>query len=100
MAKLSRTEAGTLTVCDPGADRPLSEIGTAQCQHCGAHFPITPGSGRVRGWCMNCNGPVCGPGCAECVPTDLYLSNIEAGRPANFRPIVASVPAWIEELNK
>lgn len=82
-------EAGLIIVSDPSADRPLLEVATAQCCHCGGHFPIRPGSGRLRGYCTNCAGPVCGPGCAECVPTDQLLLNYEKGRPLNWRPILA-----------
>jgi hypothetical protein len=40
---------------------------------------------------MNCAGPVCGPGCAECIPTDLLLENMEQGRPLDFKPVVVPV---------
>jgi hypothetical protein len=80
-------EKGRIIVVDPGADRPLDEFATAQCVHCGAHFPIRPGSGKIRGFCFRCNGPVCGPACAACVPAELQLDNLEAGRPVDFRPI-------------
>jgi hypothetical protein len=81
-------EKGTIIVVDPGADRPLDEFATGQCCHCGGHFPIRPGSGTVRGFCFKCAGPVCGPACAgKCVPAELQLENLEAGRPIDFRPI-------------
>jgi hypothetical protein len=80
-------EAGRITLIDPGSDKPLAEVGTLQCAHCGMHWVPAPGSGRVRGFCQNCNGFVCGPGCAACVPLDLLLTNIEKGRPLDFRPI-------------
>ena len=82
-------ESGLMTLLDPGADRPIQEIPTLQCVHCGGHFPVQPGSGKVRGFCMRCRGPVCGPKCAECVPTEQLLENIEHGRPLDFRPIVS-----------
>jgi len=88
---LNTREAGRFTFADPGADKPLLELGTVQCVHCGAHFPVVPGSGKVRGFCQNCNGPVCGPACAACVPTDLLLENIEKGRPEDFRPVIVPV---------
>ena len=31
-----------------------------QCSHCQFTWHVVPGSGRKRGWCMNCNGPTCG----------------------------------------
>lgn len=81
-------DAGLIIVSDPGADKPILEIGTVQCVHCGCHYPVRPGSGKIRGFCMRCNGPICGPGCAECVPTEQMLENIEKGRPLNYRPII------------
>lgn len=87
---LRQTEGGLLVFHDPEADRPILEVKTLQCVHCGGHFPVCPGSGRVRGFCQRCCGPVCGPGCAECVPTDLLLENLERGRPEGFRPVVVA----------
>lgn len=94
---LNQTDFGTVTISDPGADKPILEAKTLCCCHCGGHWFPQPGSGRVRGWCMNCNGPVCGPGCAECVPVEQLLENYEKGRPENFRPIVVSVPWAVPE---
>lgn len=91
MARLTSREHGTLIVFDPGADRPVLEARTLQCCHCGGHWVPRPGSGRVRGYCTNCAGPVCGPGCAECVPLEQLLRNYESGKPPDHRPIV--VPA-------
>lgn len=91
-------EAGLVTLIDPGADKPLLEVGTLQCCHCGCHWYPQPGSGRVRGFCQNCNGFVCGPGCSTCVPTEQLLSNMEAGRPLDFRPIC--VPVSFHEKNR
>lgn len=76
-------ESGLITITDPGRDRPLVEQPTLQCCHCGRHFVPRPGSGQVRGWCLRCNRPVCGPACAACVPLEQQLANLEAGRPAN-----------------
>ena len=87
-------EAGCMIYSDPGADKPLLELATAQCCHCGGHFPIKPGSGIVRGFCFQCNGPICGPSCVECVPTEQLLDNYEKGRPENYRPIVSK--PWID----
>lgn len=79
-------ESGRIIVSEPGVDRAIDEYGTAQCVHCGGHFPIKPGSGKIRGFCSNCNGPICGPACAKCVPAEQEIENIEAGRPLDFRP--------------
>jgi hypothetical protein len=88
---LRRTEHGIATIYDPDADRPVLEQGTVQCVHCSGHFAVKPGSGKVRGWCHNCCGPVCGPQCAACVPFQQMLENMEKGRPLDFKPII--VPA-------
>lgn len=90
---LTIRDNGLMTFVDPGADRPILEVKTLQCVHCGGHFPCQPGSGKIRGFCMNCNGPVCGPGCAECVPVEQLLENYEQNRPENFRPTMGAVPA-------
>lgn len=42
---------------------------TIQCVHCGKHWIPVRGSGRRRGFCMMCNGPVCGS--RECIETCL-----------------------------
>lgn len=67
-------------------------IDTLQCVHCGGHFEVRPGSGKVRGFCQRCNGVFCGPGCAKCVPTEQLLENIEQGRPLDFVPTTVNVP--------
>jgi hypothetical protein len=84
-------ESGSLIIADPGADRPIAEAATIQCVHCGRHWVARPGSGRIRGFCLRCHGPICGPGCAECVPIEQQLDNLEAGRPILHRPIVLSI---------
>lgn len=76
-------ESGVIILSDPDSGRQLQEIPTIQCVHCSRHWVSQPGSGRIRGWCTRCNGPVCGPGCAECVPKERQLENMEAGLPAN-----------------
>jgi len=78
-------ENGLITIYDPGADRPLQEIPTLQCVHCGGHFPVRPGSGKMRGYCTRCHGPVCSRACSgDCVPLAVQLENMEAGRPATM----------------
>lgn len=95
--RLSKTEHGLIVVADPGSDKPILETKTLQCCHCGGHWYPQPGSGRIRGWCQRCNGPVCGPGCADCIPTEQLLENMEKGRPLDFRPIVGYVSADVPE---
>jgi hypothetical protein len=90
---LRRTEHGVITITEP--DKPVIEAATLCCCHCGKHWVPQPGSGRIRGFCQNCCGPVCGPGCADCVPVEQYLENIEQGRPENYKPIIVS-PGWTD----
>ena len=72
------------------------EIGnTIQCVHCGNHFLMVRGSGVTRGWCMRCNGIVCGPQCSECVPFDRQLEIMEGKLRRNALPVSVSVPATI-----
>lgn len=87
-------EAGLITVFSPDKDRPILETPTLQCVHCGRHWQVRPGSGKTRGFCSNCNGPVCGPSCAKCVPQEQMLDNIESGLAAHFRPISGNVPGF------
>ena len=69
---------------------------TLQCVHCGGHWEVNPGSGKLRGFCLRCNGPFCGPGCANCVPTEQLLENMEQGRPHDFTPTTVNVPRlWL-----
>lgn len=86
---LRRRYDGLIVESDPGKDRAVSEVPTLMCGHCGSHFEVRPGSGKVRGFCMNCARPVCGPGCEKCVPVEQMLENIEKGRPLDFKPIVS-----------
>ena len=67
------------------------EYETVQCVHCGLHFPIVPGSGKIRGYCMRCAGPVCGPDCARCVPTERLLDCLEQGKTPDELPVSVSV---------
>ena len=78
---------GHIFVTDP--DGNLVESDTLQCVHCGAHWQVQPGSGKIRGFCSRCNGPICGPKCLDCVPREQQLQNIEQGQPKGYRPILA-----------
>jgi len=91
MAGLVKRDHGLITIADPGADRPLAELATLQCVHCGGHWVPRPGSGITRGFCTRCRGPVCGAACAACVPFLQMLDNIEAGRPMDFVPVMVFV---------
>jgi hypothetical protein len=67
------------------------------CKHCGYMWQYAPGSGRIRGFCMNCNGFLCGRRwCRENVPCRCWqhgIDNIERGLPFEApAPILVSVP--------
>jgi len=52
---------------------------TKQCPHCGGHFEIRTGSGKLRSWCGNCAAVTCGKKeCVEnCVPTERWMAQVE-----------------------
>jgi len=56
-----------------------------QCRHCGRHVLFASAldeavKGRAAmSFCAKCDGPVC-HACAECVPQERQIENIEAGR--------------------
>ena len=52
---------------------------TLQCVHCGMHWRVQPGSGRQRGYCMNCDGPTCGKKVCmtKCVPAEKKIQEME-----------------------
>ena len=87
---------GVLIVGSIESDK-IVEASTIMCRHCGGHWVPRPGSGTKRGFCMRCNGPVCGPRCAgACRPTEQLLENIEAGRPEDYVPTRVAVPKlWL-----
>jgi hypothetical protein len=103
---MSKFESGLMIFQELGSDK-LIELPTVQCVHCGGHWHPKPPKlitrfmdrasaeqmereGRkTRGFCIPCNGPVCGPDCAgKCVPEEQMLENIEQGRALDFTPIV------------
>lgn len=76
----SRT-SGYVLVTDPDAPHGMVDEGeTTQCVHCQFNWVIKPGSGAHRGFCMRCNGPLCGKkSCMEeCVPFEKMIELIEA----------------------
>lgn len=59
-------------------DRETGE--TRQCVHCGRHWIMVKGSGRIRGYCMNCGGITCGSKeCCRCEPWEKKMER-EASR--------------------
>ena len=103
---LRRTDHGRMVFANPDGDKPILEVRTLQCCHCGGHFPanerltravtaaeakLAAKDGRTaRGWCSRCCGPVCGPGCAECIPVEMLLENYEHNWPLDHRVTVVS----------
>lgn len=68
-----------------------------KCVHCGYRWEVDPASPKKhkRGFCCNCMGYCCGrPSCVAtgCIPEERYLDNLSNGRPADYKPIIASVP--------
>lgn len=50
-----------------------------RCAHCHISWRPTPGSGRLRGWCLVCNGALCGARSCATHPdrSGLYRSLLE-----------------------
>ena len=70
----NRTESGFILIDG-------KEVGTTtQCVHCGRHVWSQPGSGKVRGHCLKCDGWLCGDhACiSECRPFEQRLDEWEA----------------------
>mgnify|MGYP001575938690 CR=1 FL=1 len=58
-----------------------TEYDTHACPHCGGHFIIIPGSGRVRAFCQLCHAPICDKAkCLEHSPFAKRLDLVEAGK--------------------
>jgi hypothetical protein len=79
-----------------------AEIEFVSCCHCGRQHPVRQSiellaKGReVLGYCARCNGVHC-PSCAECVPAERQLENIEAGRsPLDVSRVTVAIPRAIE----
>lgn len=61
-------------------DGRIEEHDMQQCCHCGYHFKVVPGSGRVRGFCLKCMQVTCGkPACNTCLPIEKWLDGVENG---------------------
>ena len=85
-------ESGVLITAPLDGDR-IVQTKTVRCMHCGRHWVWVKGSGRRRGFCLNCMGITCGdPRCDPCVHWEQRLENAEQGKPMNHKPIIVSVP--------
>ena len=68
MGATARKAHGYLRVFGPGGVL-IREADSIRCVHCDLHWIVDPGSGRKRGWCLNCGGPHCGgKNCWSCTP--------------------------------
>ena len=97
---------GFIEIRDSETGSIIAEADTHQCVHCGGHFTMKPKhlitktltafeakvleseGKKTRGFCQRCNGYICGPSCAKCVPIEQLLENYEQHRNELFRPIV------------
>lgn len=86
---------GYFTIVTP--DQPTIEGETVQCRHCGSHFPISPGSGKIRGFCFNCNGPICGPDCQECIPYEKRLDMEDSGKSPTAVSVATPSKLWLPD---
>lgn len=93
--------AGIILIHDPEESREIEQA-TLMCCHCGAHFSLLKygktSLGTVPGTCWTCGGqPVCGKQeCMQCVPNEVQLSNMEAGRSVLApRPVMVSIGSSI-----
>lgn len=89
---MGKYEAGTITIFGDDFAGGEHTVATLQCVHCGGHWVPKPGSGEKRGFCTNCAGYVCGPGCEACVHVEQMLENMERGVEITFKPTVISIP--------
>jgi hypothetical protein len=80
--------SGTGILMDPALPREV-QMDYKQCIHCQAVWKVEPGSGKMRGFCGKCNGPICGPKCLECNgPFDKQNDDLAAGRPIGSRLLI------------
>lgn len=72
--RLNKEESGAIVVNGQHV------ASTRQCVHCGSHERIVSGSGKKRGFCVNCTGFLCGKAeCMNnCIPFEARLEYQEA----------------------
>lgn len=85
------TPDGWISITDPDSARPV-EMDTRQCVHCSGHWVVQPGSGKTRGFCFRCDGPICGPACSECRPINRRIDEALGQDPTRVQVPVLWVP--------
>lgn len=69
---------GYLIITD---EKGFREMDTRSCPHCGGHFIVIPGSGKLRHFCQLCNASTCDNAkCFEHSPVMKRIELIEAGK--------------------
>lgn len=64
---------------------------TLMCCHCGTHFEVVRGSGRVRGFCLRCSDVTCGAQqCVPCAPIEARLDAAEGKKTGYAEAILES----------
>jgi hypothetical protein len=60
-------------------DGTLEERDILVCCHCQYTWAVIPGSRRRRGWCLKCDGPLCGKKTCmtTCEPFERWLEEVE-----------------------
>ena len=76
MTRANKNASYSITTAPEG---PPVETDYLQCVHCEMHYPVRPGSGRTRGFCMMCYKPTCGATqCDPCIPFEKRMEIWEA----------------------
>ena len=67
-----KTVDGNLVIC---GETGLQEMDTRQCVHCGGHWIVVSGSGKLHRYCMKCGGDTCSrlECLMECMPFEAWL---------------------------
>jgi hypothetical protein len=85
-----RKPAGYTKTTGPHGE--IIDCDTLQCCHCGGHWEVIVGSGRLRGFCTKHLDYTCGrPECMVCLDKEQRLENLEAGRPELWVPTAESI---------
>lgn len=89
---VSHHPIGELLVTDRFDGKVLDEGYLRQCVHCQYTWTHRPGSGILRGFCMNCMGHTCGrKACDTCYPKEQRIEDMEAVYLRNKHAVEAAV---------